>query len=88
MSLKILFFGELGDSAQTAAGSVSIELDFSDQTNSLNKLESFLGELHPELGKIFSRGDHLRSINQAIQNENAALHEGDEVAFMSPFSGG
>jgi len=88
VSLNILFFGELADAAKYCFGGENISFDFDDKTNSLDQLEATLGSQHQALADIFSRKDHLRSVNQALTHTDMPLSDGDEVAFMSPFSGG
>jgi len=60
----------------------------SESGNSLHQLQETISGRHTELAEIFARGDHLCSVNQVIHQKDHDLKDGDEVAFMSPFSGG
>ena len=88
MSIQVLFFGELAEAAEAATGAGTMTLPFSDSCASLNQLQSQIAEAHIELKPILARGDHLRSVNQIMHHDDVRLKDGDEVAFMSPFSGG
>lgn len=88
MSIRILFFGELADIAEQCFHAPEITRPADQAHTSLMALEETLAVEHPTLGSALKRGEHLRSVNQVMQHEDCALNNGDEVALMSPFSGG
>ena len=88
MSIHVLFFGELGDTAQRSLGSASFNVDANETNDTLSKLQEIFADKDTALADIFKRNEHLCAVNQEIQRQNLDLNDGDEVAFMSPFSGG
>lgn len=91
MSIRVLFFGKLADIAQDVLGSTSIEIDETQSSNSLNtiaELAQHLAVLSPELGVEIKQTGNLHALNQSICKDDCEINIGDEVAFMSPLSGG
>lgn len=88
MSIRILFFGELADIAEQCFQASEITRPADQAHASLITLEETLSVEHPTLGSALKRGEHLRSVNQVMQHQDCELNDGDEVALMSPFSGG
>lgn len=78
MKLKLLFFGVLTDVIGSAA------LEFSTEENNSTTLNCLLQHQYPELAKY----SYKMAVNQEIISEEKLLKEGDEVAFLPPFSGG
>lgn len=78
MQLTLLFFGVLTD--VTGVSSIDYILDNADTNTLKNKLH----EEYPELKKY----TYKIAVNQDIITENKILKDGDEVAFLPPFSGG
>jgi len=88
MSLQILFFGELADAARACYGTEKLNIDYSESLSSLDKLEAALSREHKALEDLIGRKEHLRAVNQKMTRDNEPLSDGDEIALMSPFSGG
>lgn len=78
MKLKLLFFGVLTDVIGAAA------LEFDTAVTSSITLNRQLQLQYPELAKY----SYKIAVNQELISEEKLLKEGDEVAFLPPFSGG
>jgi MoaE-MoaD fusion protein len=81
MRIKVLFFGFTHD--LTGLREDQVELG---EGENLQALRRFYESRFPRLGEL--AGSLLFAVNQEISNPLAVLHEGDEVAFMPPVSGG
>ncbi|MBK6338630.1 MAG: MoaD/ThiS family protein [Bacteroidetes bacterium] len=78
MHLKILFFGQLTDITQTT------KMDLNESLSTAFELDAFLKKEFPD----FKNHKYQIAINQKIINTDINLNEGDEIAFLPPFSGG
>jgi molybdopterin converting factor small subunit len=85
MNIKVLFFGKLADIAQTELGST--ELDISEKKD-INALIKHISTLSPKLHDELKKPANLTAVNQVIHKKSTKIQPGDEVAFMSPLSGG
>ncbi len=81
MRIKVLFFGFTHD--LTGLREEQVELG---EGENLQGLRRFYENRFPRLGEL--AGSLLFAVNQQIADPLAVLHEGDEVAFMPPVSGG
>ena len=81
MRIKVLFFGFTHD--VTGLREEQIELG---EGENLQGLRRFYESRFPRLGEL--AGSLLIAVNQQIAGPLDDLHEGDEVAFMPPVSGG
>ena len=81
MRIKVLFFGFTHD--LTGLREELVELGEGENLQGLRRLYE---NRFPRLGEL--AGSLLLAINQQIAEPLAVLHEGDEVAFMPPVSGG
>ena len=78
MHLKILFFGQLTDITQTT------QMDLNVFVSTAFELDVFLKKEFPD----FKNHKYQIAINQKIISTDINLNEGDEIAFLPPFSGG
>lgn len=81
MRIKVLFFGFTHD--LTGLREEQVELG---EGENLQGLRQLYEDRFPRLGEL--AGSLLFAVNQQIADPLAILHEGDEVAFMPPVSGG
>ena len=91
MSIHVLFFGQLADIAQDEFGTTSITIDETQSSNSLKTIAEIalhLAALSPTLGAEIKKTSNLYALNQSICKDHCEVTTGDEVAFMSPLSGG
>jgi molybdopterin synthase catalytic subunit len=81
MRVTVRLFGPIRE----AVGAKELHVQLPDAA-SASTLRAFLAEKHPELTAF---GPRLRvSVNREFAAEDAALADGDEVAFLPPVSGG
>lgn len=88
MTISILFFGKLADEAQNLMGQAQLDYPYTTATSSIATLCNTLIETYPGLQAELQNKANLYAVNQTQCHIDQALHDGDEVALMSPFSGG
>jgi len=54
----------------------------------LDQLSDIISKTAPKMGEMIREKKVLVSINQEIASVDTIIHDGDEVAFLPPFSGG
>jgi molybdopterin converting factor subunit 1 len=81
MTINILYFAHFGD----LAGRQTEELELADRT-SVKELAALLGARDRRLADLLGYG--RVSVNAEWATGDVVLHDGDEVAFMPPMSGG
>jgi MoaE-MoaD fusion protein len=64
------------------------ELHINSRSSTVSELVKEVSDEYPALSEILSRGRVLTSVNQEFVKGDAPVKDGDEVAFMPPFSGG
>ncbi|MBK7132119.1 MAG: MoaD/ThiS family protein [Bacteroidales bacterium] len=77
MVVKVLFFGVLAEVTGTNCRHYS-------EVKSLSDLRRLINDEFPEIVHY----DFLISVNNELIDNEPALNDGDEVAFMPPFAGG
>ena len=80
--IEILFFGRLGDASET------LRLELPQGVNDTEDLTVWLCEQNEGLGTELEKTGNRIAVNKAIISENTPLTDGDEIAYMSPLSGG
>ncbi len=80
--MDILFFGRLGDV------SPNISAALPDGVSDTDSLKTWLSKNNEALATELSKTGNRIAVNKTIVNENTVLSNTDEVAFMSPLSGG
>ena len=88
--IKVLFFGQLADIAQRELGNSETGLSLTDDVTeiTLSDLRLELGKKSTVLAEEINKPSNLCAINQVINKEDIMIKNSDEVAFMSPLSGG
>ncbi len=81
MKVKLLLFASLKD----IAGRRDLEMEL-DDGSTLQQVTEKLASLYPEIGRM--QNSVRIAINQEFADENIALNNGDEIAFLPPMSGG
>ena len=83
--LRVLFFARIKEQL----GCSSLDLPWPDAAADLDALQEQLcverGALWRE---VLGQENMIRAINQTVVSDNGALHDGDEVAFFPPVTGG
>ena len=82
--LKILLFGRLGDTA----GDTEIGIPWSDTLGTVETVREHLAQQSPELRDALGGSRNLVAVNQQICDPDTDVHDGDEIAFMPPVTGG
>ena len=77
MKIKLLFFGNISDITGTG------EMEYSNAADT-ETLELDLKNKFPQLKNFTYR----IAVNKEIINKNTKIKDGDEIAFLPPFSGG
>ncbi|MBT3184796.1 MAG: MoaD/ThiS family protein [Nitrospina sp.] len=54
----------------------------------LDQLSDIISKTTPKMGEMIREKKVLISINQEMASVDTVIHDGDEVAFLPPFSGG
>ncbi len=74
-------------SLKSIAGKEEEKLDLGSETT-VQKLSETLAKTTPQIGEMIQGKKILVSINQDVATLDTIIHDGDEVAFLPPFSGG
>jgi len=80
--IEILFFGRLGDTSET------LRVAMPEGVNDTGGLTTWLSKQNPALGIELAKAGNRIAVNKTIIVENTPLKNGDEIAYMSPLSGG
>lgn len=80
--IEILFFGRLGDASET------LRLELPQGVNDTDGLTQWLSEENEMLAAEFEKAGNRIAVNKTIIAQNTPLKVGDEIAYMSPLSGG
>ena len=54
----------------------------------LDQLNDIISKTAPKMGEMIREKKVLISVNQEMASVDTIIHDGDEVAFLPPFSGG
>ncbi len=83
--IKVLFFARVREQL----GCASLELPWSGQGLDLTGLQERLCVEHGDTWRaILAQANMIRAVNQIVVPDNCVLHDGDEVAFFPPVTGG
>ena len=74
-------------SLKSIAGKEEERLDLGNES-SVQKLSEILAKTTPKIGEMIQGKKILVSVNQDVATLDTVIHDGDEVAFLPPFSGG
>ncbi|HCG73501.1 MAG TPA: molybdopterin converting factor subunit 1 [Nitrospina sp.] len=55
---------------------------------SMDQLSDIISKTSPKMADIIRDNKIMVSVNQEMVDANTVIHDGDEVAFLPPFSGG
>ncbi len=83
--IRILYFASLRE----RLGTGSEELDLPANVKDLGGLAGFLGSRGGRWSEVFDGGQTvMMALNQEAAKRDAAIEDGDEVAFFPPVTGG
>ena len=81
--VRVRFFAMLRDRIGREAVDIPVEGEIS-----LERLEEIIAETFPQLREYLRGRRVLVSVNQEFAAPDTIVRDGDEVAFLPPFSGG
>lgn len=81
--VRVRFFAMLKDVVEREVVEIPVEGEVP-----LKRLEEMVTESFPQLKEYLQRGRVLISVNQEFATPETIVRDGDEVAFLPPFSGG
>lgn len=83
--LKVLFFARIREEL----GCDSLSVEWSPSLARLDDLQDQLCVAHGDQWRsVLGQDNMIRAVNQAVVTGDHALHDGDEVAFFPPVTGG
>ena len=81
--ITIKFFASLKTIAEKDEDHIKIE-----NSISMDQLSEIISKTSPKMGDIIRDKKVMISVNQEMADSDTIIHDGDEVAFLPPFSGG
>ncbi len=75
-------------SLRNIAGKDEEAYDLGNETNLQKLTEAISTKTSSQIGEMIREGKVLVSVNQDVVSAEAIICDGDEVAFLPPFSGG
>ena len=81
--ITIKYFASLRDIAEKEEDSLDIKNPIT-----IDQLSDIISKTAPKMGAIIREKKIMISVNQEMASADTIIHDGDEVAFLPPFSGG
>ena len=81
--ITIKYFASLRDIAEKEEDNLDIENPIT-----IDQLSDIISKTAPKMGAIIREKKVMISVNQEMASADTIIHDGDEVAFLPPFSGG
>jgi sulfur-carrier protein len=81
--ITIKYFASLKSIAEKEEDIINIENPIS-----LDQLSDIISKTAPKIGAVIREKKVMISVNQEMASADTIIHDGDEVAFLPPFSGG
>ena len=81
--ITLKYFASLKSIAEKEEDQLDIENPIT-----LDQLSDIISKTTPKMGELIREKKVLISVNQEMASVNTIIHDGDEVAFLPPFSGG
>ena len=81
--ITVKFFASLKTIAEREEDHIEIE-----NSISMDQLSEIISKTSPKMGDISRNKKVMISVNQEMADSDTIIHDGDEVAFLPPFSGG
>ena len=81
--IRVKFFASLKAIAEREEDHIEIE-----NSISMDQLSEIISKISPKMGDIIRDKKVMISVNQEMADSDTIIHDGDEVAFLPPFSGG
>jgi len=81
--ITLKYFASLRDIAEKEEDSLNIENPIT-----IDQLSDIISKTTPKMGAIIREKKVMISVNEEMASADTIIHDGDEVAFLPPFSGG
>jgi molybdopterin converting factor subunit 1 len=81
--ITLKYFASLRDIAEKEEDSLVIKNPIT-----IDQLSDIISKTAPKMGTIIREKKVMISVNQEMASADTIIHDGDEVAFLPPFSGG
>ena len=81
--ITLKYFASLKSIAEKEEDQLDIENPIT-----LDQLSDIISKTTPKMGELIREKKVLISVNQEMTSVDTIIHDGDEVAFLPPFSGG
>ena len=81
--ITLKYFASLRDIAEKEEASLDIENPIT-----IDQLSDIISKTTPKMGAIIREKKVMISVNEEMASADTIIHDGDEVAFLPPFSGG
>ncbi len=81
--ITLKYFASLKSIAEKEEDSLDIENPIT-----IDQLSDIISKTTPKMGEMIREKKVLISVNQEMASVDTIIHDGDEVAFLPPFSGG
>ena len=81
--ITVKFFASLKAIAEKEEEQIEVQSSIS-----MDQLSDNISKTSPEMADIIRDNKIMISVNQEMADADTVIHDGDEVAFLPPFSGG
>ena len=81
--ITLKYFASLRDITEKEEDSLDIENPIT-----IDQLSDIISKTTPKMGAIIREKKVMISVNEEMASADTIIHDGDEVAFLPPFSGG
>jgi molybdopterin converting factor subunit 1 len=81
--ITVKFFASLKAIAEKEEEQIEVQSSIS-----MDQLSDIISKTSPKMGDIIRENKIMISVNQEMADADTVIHDGDEVAFLPPFSGG
>ncbi|MDA8560693.1 MoaD/ThiS family protein [Nitrospinae bacterium] len=81
--ITLKYFASLRDIAEKEEDSLVIKNPIT-----IDQLSDIISKTTPKMGAIIREKKVMISVNEEMASADTIIHDGDEVAFLPPFSGG
>ena len=81
--ITVKFFASLKSIAEKEEEQIEVQSSIS-----MDQLSDIISKTSPKMADIIRDNKIMISVNQEMADADTVIHDGDEVAFLPPFSGG
>ena len=81
--ITVKFFASLKAIAEKEEEQIEVQ-----NSISMDQLSDIISKTSPKIADIIRDNKIMISVNQEMADADTVIHDGDEVAFLPPFSGG